>query len=57
MSTEAKCRDCGKHIGDIGGLFALTQLLVACQVDDRKLTFAVDCPHCGKHNHLTIEYR
>ncbi len=57
MSTEARCKVCKAQIGDLGGLYAMTQLLQACQVDDHKLTFAVDCPHCGEHNHLTIEYR
>lgn len=56
MESEAQCKNCGHTLGQMSGLWTFAALLRACQVTREKLDFQVQCPKCGKLNHIKTEY-
>ena len=55
MSTEARCRHCGKLLGTLDQPTALTVHTESVSADKDALIFTVKCPRCGKTNHIKFD--
>ena len=52
MSSEVRCYQCDKLLGNTESATRCIVFPMAVQAKEEQLLFTIKCPRCGKHNHI-----